>query len=128
MKRSSGVANHQHRPLSLALALFAGVLLGSTVSLWKSGSASPQPCPVCKAFEATALALPGARQGVNADPSGPVGGIWTPVGREKLGNAELEQLLKRIAVNNEVVVAGLCERWRSWLVRSLVLQCPTTRW
>lgn len=95
----------QAGPVALALAL--GVLLGGGLSLytqWGAPALVPAAsCAACPAISAAA-ALPAA-SGLPADPRGPTGGVWHPAGREALGSADLLAVLRRVAVNDEVLVA-----------------------
>lgn len=95
----------------IVLAALLGVLLGSSASLWVQRSnaahvcspADCMTCPVCAGGSAVA-------SGVTAvAASYPVGGTWRPAEREGSGNAELQAVLKRVAINDEVLVAGASE-------------------
>ena len=93
----------------VVIAALLGVLLGSSASLWVQRSiashvcapADCMTCPVCTASTAA------AESRVAAVPASyPVGGTWRPAEREGQGNAELQAVLKRVAINDEVLVAG----------------------
>ena len=93
----------------VVIAALLGVLLGSSASLWVQRSnashvcapADCMTCPVCTASTAAA-------ERVAAIPASyPVGGTWRPAEREGQGDAELQAVLKRVAINDEVLVAGV---------------------
>jgi hypothetical protein len=102
---------------ALLVAALLGVLLGSSASLWAqrgTGSHVCTPagcptCPVCAAVDAAA----GSAAALQAATL-PVGGTFRPAGRESAGNAELASVLKRVAINDEVLVAGT---WRALAAR-----------
>ena len=95
----------------IVIAALLGVLLGSSASLWVQRSnashvcapADCMTCPVCTASTAAA-------ERVAAIPASyPVGGTWRPAEREGQGDAELQAVLKRVAINDEVLVAGVTD-------------------
>ena len=93
----------------IVLAALLGVLLGSSASLWAQRShaahvCSPADCMTCPVCAGGSTTL--ARSEAVAAPTFPVGGTWRPAEREGTGNAELQAVLKRIAINDEVLVAG----------------------
>lgn len=85
-------------------AVLLGVVFGAGLSIVAQRSSffggvtqAAAPCAAC----------PLRLAGQAASETGPIGGVWHPEGRESLGNAELAALLKRIAINDEVLVAGM---------------------
>lgn len=96
----------------IVLALLIGALGGGVAALISQRPhpvCAPAACPVCKictecAQGAAATVTAGAK-GLLELPSGPIGGIWLPEGREKDGDSALQQVLKRTAINNEILVA-----------------------
>ena len=111
----------------VVIAALLGVLLGSSASLWVQRSSASHicapadcmTCPVCTASTAVA-------ERVAAIPASyPVGGTWRPAEREGKGDAELQAVLKRVAINDEVLVAGA----RAAVVNALQrLQRSLPRW
>jgi len=98
----------------VVVSALLGVILGSAASLYVQRSPGPQaPCPVCPACNAAVEPRSGGALAVAHLGALPVGGTWTPAGRESMGNAELQKVLERVAVNNEVLVAGALRfAWR----------------
>ena len=95
----------------IVLAALLGVLLGSSASLWAQRSnaahvCSPADCMTCPVCAGGSTA---ASREAAVTASYPVGGTWRPAGREGSGNAELQAVLKRVAINDEVLVAGASE-------------------
>ena len=99
------------RPDSLVvLSALLGIIIGSAASLWvQHGSTAhvctPAACPTCPVCAATGAAAAGAS--ALPAPLFPAGGTFRPAEREG-GNAELRQILQRVAINDEVLVAGAC--------------------
>lgn len=100
---------------ALVTAALLGVIVGSLASVqWgqrlNAGApvvCAPAACPTCAAVQPS-LGLPSSTAGVTsvAVPNEPPGGIWRPAGREGAGNAALQAVLKQVAINDEVLVAG----------------------
>ncbi len=93
------------------VAAVLGVLLGSSVSLWTQRSSAahvcaPAGCPTCAVCRGDGLTGAAAAASSNEPP----GGTWRPAGRERAGNAELQKVLARVAINDEVMVAGAPHR------------------
>jgi hypothetical protein len=122
---------------TVLLAALVGIIIGSSASLWTQRGAA---APVCSACAPCALCVTGggaAGAGSSALATTellPVGGTWRPAGRESAGNAELQKVLQRIAINDEVLVAGApaartaCRRTPGLKrVRNDVAQSPTPR-
>jgi hypothetical protein len=97
---------------TVLLAALLGIIIGSAASLWtQRASAVPacalrEACPVCPTCPAVAAAGRAGAVALLPDPTQPVGGTWRPAGREREGNAELQKVLQRVAINDEVLVAG----------------------
>ena len=110
MRRGRGpVGEAQVASSSVLVAALLGVLLGSSVSLWSQRSSAehvraPAACPTCSVARADAVCGGAAAPTVSAGE--PPGGTWRPAGRERAGNAKLQAVLARVAVNDEVMVAG----------------------
>ena len=95
----------------IVLAAILGVLLGSSASLWVQRSSATHVCSPADCMTCPVCTGGGTAAGGNAAvvATFPVGGTWRPADREGLGNAELEAVLKRVAINDEVLVAGARE-------------------
>jgi hypothetical protein len=110
MKRRVGGGGERSDSTVLVAALL-GIIIGSSASLWTQSASAAQvcapaactTCPVCPdaARESKSAA-------VATTEAHPIGGTFRPAGRESLGNAELQKVLARIAINDEVLVAGVC--------------------
>ena len=94
---------------ALVTAALLGVIVGSLASLqWGQRFSkaapvvcAPATCPTCVAVLPTSAAVASA-----GAPNEPPGGVWRPAGREGAGNAALQAVLKQVAINDEVLVAG----------------------
>lgn len=101
----------------VVVSALLGTILGSAASLYVQRSPVQQAttCPVCPVCGTAVEARSAGTGGALAAQLGvlPVGGTWTPAGRESMGNAELQKVLASIAVNNEVLVAGTPQRQKA---------------
>jgi len=91
---------------ALVSAALLGIIVGSLASLQLGQRTAqtvcaPAACPTCP------VTLPAASTALSNEPPG---GTWLPKGRESAGNAELQAVLQRVAVNGEVLAAGACLR------------------
>lgn len=96
-----------HGASALVIAALLGIIVGSLASLqWGQRSASPVTCATA-ACPTCPVALPEDDAASGTRVNEPPGGTWLPKSREHAGNAELQAVLQRVAINGEVLVAGV---------------------